>query len=335
MVQNKSCFNSFINVDEVRTPERSPLKQRRRADDSDGGDLSGLRVGVKDNIVIDGGRTTCASRMLKDFKSPFEATCVVQLKEAGARIVGKCNLDEFALGSHNTTSFFGRSVNPLNEELSSGGSSGGSAAAVAAGLCDVSLGTDTGGSVRVPASFCGVYALKPSYGTISRFGQIPYSNSLDTIGIFSRDIDMLRRTFDVLNKHDTRDMTSLPARFREELAERHLPSPDTITVGILEEANVGELTAEVRIAWTQCMREISQFCNISLVSLPSVKAAFSAYRVISSSDFSSNMAKFTGFLYGFDDGDSRYESLSKNRDLAFGKTTKLKILTGLIALTSG
>ncbi|KAI3397818.1 hypothetical protein diail_10351 [Diaporthe ilicicola] len=334
-----------------------------------------FRLAVKDNIATgpqDGQPlpTTCASGILSSHESPFEATIVRQLKERGARVVGKTNLDEFGMGTHNINSAYGATVQEAKDEttdetikLSAGGSSGGSALAVARGEADVALGTDTGGSVRLPAAYCGVVGYKPSYGMISRYGVVPYANSLDAVGFLARDVRTIQGLVigsGLHKEHDPRDPTSLSSSARarctaarefyspksceprEERGHRQLLQP--LTFGIPAEYNIAELQGRVLQAWQDAAsflrREIG--ARVVPVSLPSTRHALSAYYVIAPAEASSNLAKYDGVRYGvrqteIEGGRNRSPEdvlYSAVRGSGFGAEVKRRILLGSYTLSS-
>ncbi|KAF9879484.1 hypothetical protein CkaCkLH20_03027 [Colletotrichum karsti] len=299
-------------------------------------------LAVKDNIATHGLPTTCSSAILSSHKSPFEATIVRQLRERGARVVGKTNMDEFGMGSHSLNSVHGPVLNPLSPTpTSAGGSSGGSAVAVQTGEADVALGTDTGGSIRLPAAYCGVVGYKPSYGMLSRWGVVPYANSLDTVGLLAREVGIMEDLVfgtGLDGEHDPQDPTSLSKTFRKTQQDQRSDSGTRLRVGIPLEYNIEELDPEIRTAWSNAagLLEASGI-EIVPVSLPSTKHALSAYYVIAPAEASSNLAKYDGVRYGTrgDESDGAGEVLySKTRGLGFGDEVKRRILLGSYSLSS-
>jgi aspartyl-tRNA(Asn)/glutamyl-tRNA(Gln) amidotransferase subunit A len=303
-------------------------------------------VAVKDNIVTTGSTTTCASGFLKDYVSPFEALVVRQLRKNDYGVAEKTNMDEFGMGSHSTHSYFGPVSNraPLTHR-SAGGSSGGSAVAVAMGAQNFALGTDTGGSVRLPAAYNGVVGFKPSYGKISRWGVIPYANSLDTVGIFAlRCSKSLRRCLAKLSGHDPRDPTSLTNSCRSRLQitklsnGRRQKETKQIRIGVPIEYNIQELQPIIRDAWSRVLEQLQKMGHIIVpVSLPSTKHALSAYYVLAAAEAASNLAKYDGVRYGTssnendDAGTVLYDSVRGN---GFGDEVKRRILLGSYTLSS-
>ncbi|KAK7452057.1 hypothetical protein Landi51_04719 [Colletotrichum acutatum] len=301
-----------------------------------------FKLAVKDNIATQGLPTTCSSAILSPHKSPYEATIVRQLRERGAQVVGKTNMDEFGMGSHSLNSIHGPVLNPLSATpTSAGGSSGGSAVAVQTGEADVALGTDTGGSIRLPAAYCGVVGYKPSYGMLSRFGVVPYANSLDTVGLLARDVDVIedlifRMALDA--EHDSQDPTSLSKSFRKKQQNQTAAGRSQLRIGIPLEYNIEELDPKIKAAWFDAA-DLLQKSRIEVVpvSLPSTKHALSAYYVIAPAEASSNLAKYDGVRYGTrgDESDGAGEVLySKTRGLGFGEEVRRRILLGAYSLSS-
>jgi aspartyl-tRNA(Asn)/glutamyl-tRNA(Gln) amidotransferase subunit A len=301
------------------------------------GPLDGVTVAVKDNISTEGVRTTCGSAMLDDYVPPYDATVVERLKAAGATIVGKANMDEFGMGTTTETSAFGPTENPAAEGRVPGGSSGGSAAAVAAGEADVALGSDTGGSVRCPAAFCGVVGIKPTYGLVSRYGLVAYANSLEQIGPLAPTVEEAAELLDVIAGPDPKEATSREAGADSEYAAAADGDVDGLTVGVptelLEGADDG-----VREVFEDALAELrAQGATTEAVSLPSVETAVQAYYVIAMSEASSNLARFDGVRYGPDqefEGDWN-EEFAAVREEGFGEEVKRRVLLGTYALSAG
>ncbi|RAK72631.1 glutamyl-tRNA(Gln) amidotransferase subunit HER2 [Aspergillus fijiensis CBS 313.89] len=325
----------------------------RRAQGRPESRLDGRLVVIKDNICTRELPTTCASRALDKFTSPFNATIVQQLEDAGAIVAGKANLDEFGMGSHSVNSYFGPVKNMYRsrnaEDLSAGGSSGGSAVAVATEQCYTALGTDTGGSVRLPAAYTGIVGFKPSYGLISRWGVVAYANSLDTVGIFGREVSSVRDVFDILNQHDPRDPTNLSPGTRSRIAE-HFASPrlasrtttNFLKIGVPVEYNISELAPSVRRAWSRSLNHmLQQGHTIHPVSLPTTQIALSAYYVLAPAEASSNLAKYDGVRYGTSlNGDHYHPQMNsylyaRTRGEGLGSEVKRRILLGAFSLSAG
>ncbi|TYL37066.1 Asp-tRNA(Asn)/Glu-tRNA(Gln) amidotransferase GatCAB subunit A [Natronococcus pandeyae] len=303
------------------------------------GPLAGTTVAVKDNISTEGVRTTCGSRMLEEYVPPYDATVVSRLKEAGATIVGKANMDEFGMGSTNETSYFGPTDNPAAPGRVPGGSSGGSAAAVAAGEADVALGTDTGGSIRCPAAFCGVVGIKPTYGLVSRYGLVAYGNSLEQIGPFGETVEDAAELLDVIAGDDDRDATTreVPLEDNSSYADAATGDVDGLSIGVPTELLEGADEGVVETFWDAIADLEDQGAEYHEVSLPSVEHAVEAYYVIAMSEASSNLARFDGVRYGHDaDADGNWnETFAQARKEGFGDEVKRRILLGTYALSAG
>ena len=307
------------------------------------GPLAGTTVAVKDNISTEGVRTTCGSEMLEDYVPPYDATVVERLKDAGATIVGKANMDEFGMGSTTETSAFGPTDNPVAPGRVPGGSSGGSAAAVAAAEADLALGSDTGGSVRNPAAFCGVVGIKPTYGLVSRYGLVAYANSLEQIGPLAPTVEDAARLLDVVSGADERDATTQlgedgahPAA-RSDYAAAADGDVDGLSIGIPTELVEGAAEG-VREVFRDAVGDLeARGATTREVSLPSLEHAVAAYYVIAMSEASSNLARFDGVRYGPEteiEGDWN-EAYADVRDRGFGEEVKRRILLGTYALSAG
>ncbi len=297
--------------------------------------LTGIVLGIKDNICTKGLRTTCASRMLEDFVPTYNATVAEKLEEDGAIFLGKLNMDEFAMGASTTTSYFGNTHNPYDTGCVPGGSSGGSAAAVAAGLCVASLGSDTGGSIRQPAAFCGVTGLKPTYGRVSRSGLVAFASSLDQIGPIGKSARDCAILLDAISGEDPMDMTSRPS---EPVAEMMGAPIEGTVIGIPKEFFGEGLNEEIKAAVENAVKEFEAMgCIIKEVSMPSLKYAIPAYYLIGSAEASSNLARYDGVRYGHlsKEGNSFDERLIATRNEGFGNEVKRRILLGSYALSSG
>lgn len=292
---------------------------------------------LKDNFCTKDQPTTCASQILKGFMSPYDSTVANLLRESGGTILGKANMDEFAMGIDNSYSCHGRCLNPLYDHPTSpGGSSGGSAAAVAAGFCDVSLGSDTGGSVRLPAAYCSVFGFKPSYGRISRYGLVSFAQSLDTVGILSRDLGKLEKTFQILDKPDEKDPTCAPSWLRKAWIKG--PLKKQLKVGIVEETII-DMHPRVREAWKRALEGlVDQGHELELVSIPGVKFALPTYFALSSAEASSNLARYDGIRFGTrasKDQNSKDNVLyGPTRTEGFGKEVQRRILLGTFNMTA-
>ncbi|KTW30804.1 aspartyl/glutamyl-tRNA(Asn/Gln) amidotransferase, A subunit [Pneumocystis carinii B80] len=324
-------LNAFIRLNkESYIFERLNESCKRYSEGRALSSLDGKLVAIKDNICTKDLHTTCSSYMLKDYISPYEATVITKLREAGAIIIGKTNMDEFSIGVSTSNQLFGSTLNPMDLKMprSPGGSSGGSAAAVSSDMCYIALGTDTGGSVRQPASYCNCIGFKPSYGLISRWGVVTYSNSLDTVGILGKSIKRIRETFNILNIYDPNDPTSLPAH--ERLKIKQFNKNKQITIGIPLDFNISEISQNSRDIWKKAIKYLeSKGFNITTVRLPNIKYSPMIYNIITSVEASSNLAKYNGLVYGHSANiDTNENIFQKTRDEGFGDQVKKKILIG-------
>ena len=322
-------LNAFLEIDREGALER--------VDQVTGGALAGVPVAVKDNICVRGMQASCGSRILGDYHPPYNATVIDRLINAGAVIVGKTNCDEFAMGSSNENSAFGPVKNPWDTTRVPGGSSGGSAAAVAAGIVPVALGSDTGGSVRQPASLVGVLGMKPTYGRNSRYGLVAFASSLDQVGIFSRDIGDMARTLGVIAGRDRHDATT---------ADVPVPDYTAVLDGNLKGARLGfpsalfgkGLDAEVSKTVKSVVdvyRELG--VDIVEVDLPHAGYAIAVYYIIATAEASSNLARFDGVRYGFraEDAPELRQMYRKTREEGFGAEVKRRIMLGTYVLSAG
>jgi aspartyl-tRNA(Asn)/glutamyl-tRNA(Gln) amidotransferase subunit A len=313
------------------------------------GPLAGVPIAIKDNMCMDYGHTTCSSQILKDFQAPYTATAVERLIDAGAVILGKTNLDEFAMGSSTENSGISPTRNPWNTDCVPGGSSGGSAAAVAGRLCAAALGSDTGGSVRQPAAFCGIVGLKPTYGRVSRYGLVAYGSSLDQIGPMTRDIADAALLTSIISGGDDRDSTSIHEDVPDYLADLDTPLAG-LRIGLPKEFFTGALDPEIAAAIDRAIalyRE--QGAEIVEVSLPHSRIdtdeagqlssfAVATYYVVATAEASSNLARYDGVRYGHrtsEDLDDIVELYSASRAEGFGEEVKRRIMLGTFALSSG
>ncbi len=302
--------------------------------------LNGVPCGIKDNLCTSDLPTTCASQMLSGYRPPYDATAVKLLRRAGAHVVGKTNMDEFAMGSSTENSAFAVTHNPWNSRRVPGGSSGGSAAAVAAGLVSFALGSDTGGSVRQPASFCGVVGMKPTYGSISRYGLVAFASSLDQIGPLARSVDDCARVLDVLVRHDERDSTSVKhpeaGAFASAVSESE-PRLNGWRIGVPREfvsEGVDEPVRHVVREAADVFRQLG--AQVQQCSLPLINHALSAYYIIACSEASSNLARYDGVRYGLraESADVQ-EMFIRSRSRGFGQEVKRRIMLGTFALSAG
>ena len=303
------------------------------------GPLAGVPVAIKDNMCTDFGATTCASKILENFRAPYNAQVVQKLLAAGALIVGKTNLDEFAMGSSTENSGLKQTVNPWDTTTVPGGSSGGSAAAVAARMCFAALGSDTGGSIRQPAGFCGVVGLKPTYGRVSRFGLVAYGSSLDQIGPITRDVTDTALMMNVLAGHDKRDSTSVsddmapPCDYLEKLDEE----VKGLKIAVVPKFNAGA-NEDVQNALALALDIYKDLgAEIVQVQMPHLEYAIAAYYIIATAEASSNLARYDGVHYGHrtENPKDYVEVYSKSRAEGFGTEVKRRIMLGTYALSSG
>jgi aspartyl-tRNA(Asn)/glutamyl-tRNA(Gln) amidotransferase subunit A len=328
---------AFLHVDEAGALEQARRIDERRRRGEALGPLAGVPVAIKDVLCTRGQPTTCGSKILADFRPPYDAHVIERLRQADAVLVGKTNLDEFAMGSSTENSGFHVTRNPWDPERIPGGSSGGSAAAVAAGEAPLALGTDTGGSVRQPASLCGVVGLKPSYGRVSRFGVVAFGSSLEQVGPFARTVADVARLLEVIAGHDPRDSTSVdrPVPRYAETVEQPLAG---LTIGLPREyAGEGldpEVDAAVRAA-LQVYQDLG--ATLKEVSLPNSPHALAAYYLVATAEASSNLARYDGVHYGHRSATHRglIEMYCRSRGEGFGAEVKRRIMLGTYALSSG
>jgi aspartyl-tRNA(Asn)/glutamyl-tRNA(Gln) amidotransferase subunit A len=327
-------------VDSSDLIKRARALQSQQDGEADSESLYGMPIAIKDNICTKDLKTTAASAILKDFTSPYDATVVKLLQDEGALVVGKTNMDEFGMGSHSIHSHAGpvRMSRYQGERSSAGGSSGGSALAVASAQCWAALGTDTGGSVRLPAAYTGVVGFKPSYGLLSRWGVIAYANSLDTVGILSNSARHVERIFDKLNVYDPQDPTSLPPSTRSRLVSKQDP-PESLRIGIPLDYNIATLDPVVRNSWMRALKALeAKGHTLHPVRLPATQHALSAYYVLAPAEASSNLAKYDGVRYGSRaegiDGTPDSVLFAKTREQGFGAEVQRRILLGAFSLSA-
>ena len=325
-----NCYITF-NDKAVQAADEA---DRRIAAGEDISLLTGIPVAIKDNISTRGLRTTCASKMLESYIPPYSATAVERLESAGAVVIGKTNMDEFAMGSASDTGIFGAVRNPVDNNYSAGGSSGGSAAAVAGGAAVLALGSDTGGSVRQPASFCGVVGFCPSYGAVSRYGLIAFASSLDRIGSIGRSVRDTFYLHNTINGYDIKDVTSFEKKISPELTGEL----KGLRIGVCAEMMKACTDAEISDALEAAMKEMEkQGAELVDISIPSVKDAVKAYYIISSAEASSNLARYDGVRCGFraKDTGSLADMYKRSRTEGFGAEVKRRIMLGTFVLSEG
>ena len=301
------------------------------------GKLAGMVIAVKDVLSIKDKPTTCSSKILKDFTSLYTATAVKKLIDEDVLIIGKTNCDEFAMGSSNENSAFGNVLNPVDNTRVPGGSSGGSAAAVAAGLCDVSLGTDTGGSIRQPASFCGVYGLKPTYGRVSRYGLTAFASSFDTIGPFSGNVNDAALVLEVMSGHDNNDSTS-SVHPVPDLSGNLLLNGKKLKIGFAKEYLGEGLSPEIRSTVENLIQELkSSGFEVKEIELPHTEYTIATYYILTTAEASSNLARYDGSRYGYrsENVSSLLEMYKSSRSEGFGNEVKRRIMLGTYVLSAG
>jgi aspartyl-tRNA(Asn)/glutamyl-tRNA(Gln) amidotransferase subunit A len=321
--------------------EERALAQARRIDAmAEAGEplppLAGVPVAIKDVMVTSGVRTTAGSKILENFIPPYDCTAVARLEAAGAVILGKLNCDEFAMGSSNENSAFHPVHNPRDKSRVPGGSSGGSAAAVAAGMAVVTLGSDTGGSIRQPASFCGVVGLKPTYGRVSRYGLIAFASSLDHIGPFAKTVKEAALVLSAIAGRDPMDPTSANIPVPDYVAELENPVRG-LKVGVAKEYFGSGLDPEVRAAVEAAIQKLAELgCEVVPVSLPHTEYAIPTYYIVATAEASSNLARYDGVRYGFRaKANTLSEMYRRSRDGGFGMEVKRRIMLGTYALSAG
>ncbi|MGB5811951.1 MAG: Asp-tRNA(Asn)/Glu-tRNA(Gln) amidotransferase subunit GatA [Polyangiales bacterium] len=329
-------LSCFLHLDHEGALAAAAQVDKARAAGDDLGPLAGVPVAVKDNLCTRGVRTTCASKILGDYVPPYDAHVVEALRHAGAVIIGKTNLDEFAMGSSNENSAFGDVHNPWDLDRAPGGSSGGSACATAAGLAALALGSDTGGSVRQPAAFCGVNAIKPTYGRVSRYGLIAFASSLDQVGPMARSVRESASLLEVLAGHDPRDATSANRAAGGYVAAcgRDVTG---LRVGVCRDQIEGVQDTDVRKAVEASLEALqSEGATLVDVTLPHAKHAVSVYYLIAPAEASSNLARFDGMRYGLRvSGSDLTDTYNKTRGQGFGPEVRRRIMLGTYALSAG
>ena len=335
--KKEKTVGSFVTVDREGALKRAEEVQKQIDDGTLTGPLAGVPVAIKDNMCTKGMRTTCSSKILYNFKPTYTAEAVKNLEEAGAVILGKTNMDEFAMGSTTETSAYGVTKNPWNTEHVPGGSSGGSCAAVAAEECSFALGSDTGGSIRQPSSFCGVTGIKPTYGTVSRYGLIAYGSSLDQIGPVAKDVTDCATILEAIASYDKKDSTSIR---REDLDFTSALVDDVkgMKIGIPKDYFGEGLDPEVKEAVLGAAKKLEEKgAIVEEFDLSLVEYAIPAYYVIACAEASSNLARFDGVKYGYrtEAYDGLHNMYKKTRSEGFGPEVKRRIMLGSFVLSSG
>ncbi|MCU6763218.1 Glutamyl-tRNA(Gln) amidotransferase subunit A [uncultured Roseburia sp.] len=335
--KSEEKVNAYVTVDEAGALKRAEEVQKKIDAGELKGPLAGVPAAIKDNMCTEGLLTTCSSKILGNFVPTYTSEAVKNLEAAGAVIIGKANMDEFAMGSTTETSAYGETKNPWNTEHVPGGSSGGSCAAVAAEECIFALGSDTGGSIRQPSSFCGVTGIKPTYGTVSRYGLIAYGSSLDQIGPVAKDVTDCATILEVISSHDTKDSTSVK---REDLdfTSALLDDVKGMKIGIPRDYLGEGLDPEVKDAVLKAAKVLEEKgAVVEEFDLSLAEYAIPAYYVIASAEASSNLARFDGIKYGYrtEEYEGLHNMYKKTRSEGFGPEVKRRIMLGSFVLSSG
>lgn len=327
-------INAYITVFEKEALEAAELSDQRRKDNSLLSEIDGCPIAIKDNMAMAGTKTTAASKILENYISPYDATVVSKLKNAGAVILGKTNMDEFAMGSSTENSYFGPTKNPWDMERVPGGSSGGSAAAVAADLCLAALGSDTGGSIRQPASFCGIVGLKPTYGTVSRYGLLAMASSLDQIGPMTKTAEDAEILLQIISGQDEKDSTSVSQKLKAE-SQKEISK---CRIGIPKEYFAEGLDAEVKKVIEEAISTFkNQGAEIKEISLPNSQYALACYYIIMFVEVSSNLARYDGIKYSHSakEAQNLLETYFKSRAQGFGSEAKRRVMLGAYTSSAG
>lgn len=335
-IKNQSDLNAFLQVYESEALEQAEIIDNKIKEGT-AGKLAGLVIAIKDVICIKDKIVTCGSKILENFVSLYDATVIKKLKENDALIIGKTNMDEFAMGSSNENSAYGIVKNPIDKSKVPGGSSGGSAVAVAASLSTTSLGSDTGGSIRQPASFCGILGLKPTYGRVSRFGLVAYASSFDTIGPFANSAYDIAAVLEVIAGYDPNDSTSanIPVPEYTKLLDKNISN---LRIGLPKEYLGEGLSPEIReLIETKIEFLKSKGAIIKSISLPHTEYTIATYYILTTAEASSNLARYDGARYGFRDKSAKdLESLyTLSRSKGFGTEVKRRIMLGTFVLSAG
>ena len=328
--------HSYVTIDKEGALKRAEEVQKMIDDGTLLSPLAGVPVAIKDNMCTKGTRTTCSSKILENFVPTFTSEAVLNLEKAGAVIIGKTNMDEFAMGSTTETSYYGVTRNPLNLGHVPGGSSGGSCAAVAAGECAYALGSDTGGSIRQPSSFCGVTGIKPTYGTVSRYGLIAYGSSLDQIGPIAKDVTDCATILETIASHDVKDSTSVEREY--DFTSALTDDVKGMKIGIPRDYFGDGLSADVKEQILNAVKILEEKgAVVEEFDLSLVKYAIPAYYIIADAEASSNLARFDGVKYGYrtEEYEGLHNMYKKTRSEGFGAEVKRRIMLGSFVLSSG
>ncbi len=331
-----SSVNAYITVEAEKLIKSAEAADSRRAADKKLSPFDGIPVAVKDNINTAGTRTTCASRILENFIPPYSATVFEKMEQKGILLLGKTNMDEYAMGSTTENSFFGPTKNPHDLERVPGGSSGGSAASVASFMAPVSLGSDTGGSIRQPAAFCGVTGIKPTYGRVSRFGLVAFASSLDQIGTFGRNVEDAASLLEIISGYDKKDTTSVNRDM--DISSKSIDADvEGMVLGVPEEYFQG-ISPDIKETIEKKIKELEAAgAVIKPISLKYTEYAIPVYYLIATAEASSNLARYDGIRYGYraDDAENLTDLYNLSRSRGFGKEVKRRIILGTFSLSSG
>lgn len=330
-------YNCYVNIYEEEALSQAAEIDSRISSGELTGKLAGVPIAVKDNICTEGMKTTCGSKMLGDFVPPYDAEVVTRLKENGLVIYAKTNMDEFAMGSTTETSYFGATLNPWGENKVPGGSSGGSAAAVASGSAPLALGSDTGGSIRQPASFCGITGLKPTYGSVSRYGLVAFASSLDQIGPMTRDASDAAALLEIISGHDDKDQTSAAEHAVDVEAVKNF-DVSGLRIGLPEEYFGEGIDEDVKQAVLDGVKVLEERgAIVERFSMPIVEYAIPTYYIIACAEACSNLSRYDGIKYGFraEGCEDLLDTYIKSRSEGFGMEVKRRIMLGNFVLSSG
>ena len=332
----EDTVHAYVTLTEEAALAQAEEIQKQIDDGTLTGPLAGVPMAIKDNICTEGIETTCSSKILENFVPTFTSEAVLNLEKAGAVIIGKTNMDEFAMGSTTETSYYGVTRNPWNLEHVPGGSSGGSCAAVAAGECAYALGSDTGGSIRQPSSFCGVTGIKPTYGTVSRYGLIAYGSSLDQIGPIAKDVTDCAAILETIASHDVKDSTSVEREY--DFTSALVDDVKGMKIGIPRDYFGDGLSADVKEQILNAVKVLEEKgAVVEEFDLSLVKYAIPAYYIIADAEASSNLARFDGVKYGYrtEEYEGLHNMYKKTRSEGFGAEVKRRIMLGSFVLSSG
>lgn len=335
--KTEETVHAYVTIDKEAALAKAAEAQKKIDAGELTGPLAGVPVAIKDNMCTEGMLTTCSSKILSNFVPTFSSEAVINLEKAGAVVIGKTNMDEFAMGSTTETSYYGVTRNPRNPEHVPGGSSGGSAAAVAAQECFFALGSDTGGSIRQPASYCGVVGLKPTYGTVSRYGLIAYGSSLDQIGPLCKDVTDCATILETIASHDPKDSTSMK-REDTNFTEALVKDVKGMKIGIPKSYFGEGLQEDVKAAVLAVADKLKELgAEVEEFDLAHVKYAIPTYYTIADAEASSNLERFDGVKYGYraQDADELHRMYKKSRSEGFGPEVKRRIMLGSFVLSSG